>query len=79
MTKHTCNGGRGPAFGKKTPGCPRCDELLGGAAPRQLGWVERKRRRESDEQLSREALNDHFNSAGHRSGRCGPVCTFGDW
>jgi hypothetical protein len=32
-TKHTCNGGNGPAFGRKTAGCPRCDELLAGAAP----------------------------------------------
>ena len=29
-TKHTCGG---PAFGRKTPGCPRCDELIAGAAP----------------------------------------------
>lgn len=27
-TKHTCNGGNGPLFGRKTAGCPRCDELL---------------------------------------------------
>jgi hypothetical protein len=32
-TKHTCNGGNGPVFGRKTPGCPRCDELLAGAKP----------------------------------------------
>jgi hypothetical protein len=36
-TKHTCNNGNGPAFGKKTAGCPRCDELLDGAAPVK-GW-----------------------------------------
>lgn len=30
-TAHTCGG---PKFGRKTPGCPRCDELLGGAAAR---------------------------------------------
>lgn len=28
-TAHTCNDGSGPQFGRKTPGCPRCDELLG--------------------------------------------------
>lgn len=33
-TKHTCNNGAGPFFGKKTAGCPRCDELLSGAKPR---------------------------------------------
>lgn len=32
-TKHTCGG---PVFGRKTPGCPRCDELLAGAAP--VAW-----------------------------------------
>ena len=32
-TKHTCNGDRPPVFGRKTPGCARCDELLAGAAP----------------------------------------------
>lgn len=30
-TQHTCGG---PKFGRKTPGCPRCDELLAGDAPR---------------------------------------------
>ena len=29
-TRHTCGG---PVWGRKTPGCPRCDELLGGATP----------------------------------------------
>jgi hypothetical protein len=34
-TKHTCCPGRtSPPFGRKTPGCPRCDELLGGAPAR---------------------------------------------
>jgi hypothetical protein len=36
-TAHTCPlppGRKSPAFGRKTPGCPRCDELLAGAAPR---------------------------------------------
>lgn len=26
--KHTCNNGNGPVFGRKTRGCPRCNELL---------------------------------------------------
>jgi hypothetical protein len=30
-TAHTCGG---PKFGRKTPGCPRCDELLAGAPAR---------------------------------------------
>ena len=37
-TKHTCGG---PVFGKKTPGCPRCDELLAGSAPVRWEWAER--------------------------------------
>lgn len=73
-TKHTCNEGHGPAFGRKTPGCPRCDELLAGAAPVKWGHS----RRENDAQLSRE-IHDHFASTYHRSGGCGPVCTFGEW
>lgn len=30
-TQHTCGG---PKFGRKTRGCPRCDELLAGAPAR---------------------------------------------
>ena len=42
ITKHTCGG---PTFGRKTPGCPRCDELLSGAAP--VRWnTEAARQRE---------------------------------
>lgn len=33
-TKHTCNEGHGPSFGRKTAGCPRCDELCAGSKPR---------------------------------------------
>lgn len=32
-TKHSCNEGNGPVFGRKTAGCSRCDELLAGAKP----------------------------------------------
>ena len=32
-TKHTCNGGEGPHFGRLTGGCPRCEELKAGAKP----------------------------------------------
>ena len=35
---HTCNEGKGPKGGKKTPGCPRCDALLAGTiAPKGGG------------------------------------------
>lgn len=33
-TEHTCNSGRGPVWGRKTRGCPRCEELLAGASAR---------------------------------------------
>lgn len=45
-TKHTCNDGNGPAFGKKTIGCPRCDELLAGAKPVQ-GWGQAGKERDA--------------------------------
>lgn len=43
-TKHTCNDGRGPAFGRKTAGCPRCDELLAGATPVRWNTAETRER-----------------------------------
>lgn len=70
-TAHTCNDGAGPVFGRKTPGCPRCDELLAGAKPR-AGWGDVKRRFEA---AQREAIRTH----NCRAAGCGPVCTFGDW
>lgn len=66
--KHTCGG---PAFGRKTPGCPRCDDLLAGAQP--VTWAATRRRQ--DEEAHRQALWAHDCTAS----RCGPVCTFGDW
>jgi hypothetical protein len=30
---HTCNDGQGPFFGRRTDGCPRCEQLGRGAAP----------------------------------------------
>jgi hypothetical protein len=74
-TKHTCNGGNNPVFGRKTPGCARCDELLAGA-PAVKGWGDRKRAMEA-EQI--RAIHAHFHGEYHRSGKCGPVCTFGEW
>ncbi len=76
-TKHTCGG---PAFGRKTPGCPRCDELLAGAAPITQPWRGQSQR---DDAERRAALAAHFTSERHTSTthplRCGPVCTYGDW
>lgn len=77
--KHTCNGGRGPHFGRKTAGCPRCDELLAGAEPRR-GWTHRDRFSGPTTDAERTVdLRAHFAGERHRSGGCGSVCTYGDW
>lgn len=73
-TKHTCNHGNGPVFGRKTPGCPRCDQLLAGFPA--VKWA--KSREQIDRERSQE-IRDHFRSHKHLSGGCGPVCTFGEW
>ena len=62
-TKHDCGG---PVFGRKTPGCPRCDELIGGAAP--VKWA-----RSYDEQRAREVRRHDCTVS-----RCGFMCTFGE-
>jgi hypothetical protein len=71
-TKHTCGG---PVFGRKTAGCPRCDELIAGAAPVQwnTSW---KREREQ-----RERLYDrqHHQTCPICTGRQSGVCTWGEW
>lgn len=67
-TKHTCGG---VTFGRKTPGCPRCDELLAGAKP--VVWAK------SNDQQRVDDIRAHFSSHKHLSGGCGPVCTFGEW
>jgi len=73
-TKHTCGG---PAFGRLTAGCPRCDELIGGAAPVVQSW---RGQRARDEAMRIAEHRDHFKAGGrHARGLCGPVCTFGDW
>jgi len=54
MATHTCNGDRPPVFGRRTPGCPRCEELANGAQTRS--WfrttgeqsAEYRRRKESE-------------------------------
>lgn len=81
FVRHTCNGGRGPNFGRKTPGCPRCDELANGApardVPGRLRGVVQCRR---DDEARADEIRDHFRPGGpHSRGACGPVCTFGDW
>jgi hypothetical protein len=63
-TKHTCGG---PVYGRKTPGCPRCDQLIAGAAP--VVWSIRR-----DMPSMAEIRGHNCKERG-----CGPVCTFGDW
>ena len=67
-TKHTCGG---PVFGRKTPGCPRCDELLAGAEPVQ--WNISRRRDDDAERAAAIRAHDCAQS------RCGVVCTAFDW
>jgi hypothetical protein len=63
-TQHDCGG---PVFGRKIPGCPRCDELLAGAPP--VKW----RRPLYDGGTQPHSRRDCIDY------RCGPVCTAGDW
>ncbi|MFY1686568.1 hypothetical protein [Plantactinospora sp. WMMB782] len=81
FVRHTCNGGRGPNFGRKTPGCPRCDELAAGAPARDVPGRLRGviRQRQIDEQQAAESRDHHRPGGPHANGECGPVCTFGDW
>jgi hypothetical protein len=67
-TKHTCN----MVFGRKTAGCPRCDELLAGAAPVKWDWAERKKAQE--DRAMRYPPRPHACTPS-----CGSVCTFGEW
>ena len=72
-TKHNADCSR--AFKNYDKNCPRCQELSAGA-PARPGWSDNKRRFEAQSII---AIHAHFASEAHRSGACGPVCTFGDW
>lgn len=69
MTKHTHETNN---FGRKVAGCPRCEELANGSAPRE-GWQKGYFARKAA--FSRQVEPRHSCAA---SG-CGPVCTFGEW
>jgi hypothetical protein len=64
-------------FGRLMGGgeCPRCDELRGGAAPREDHAGSRRGQADRD----RADVQAHFRSEKHRSGKCGIVCTYGQW
>ena len=70
-TKHTHQ----VVFGRKVDGCPRCAELLAGAAP--VVWkgmdAESKKFRARQEAAQLYAIRHHDCKASH----CGPVCTLG--
>ena len=70
-TRHTCNSGDGPYFGRKTAGCPRCDELLAGSKP-IAGWGDHKRMWEAQ---TLRAIQSHDCVKSN----CGSVCTAFDW
>ena len=78
--QHTCGG---PAFGRKTPGCPRCDELLAGAPARQQAWREtRKCRCGAPAQKGYiAAICRRCEMAAHdcNASKCGAVCTAFQW
>ena len=57
-TKHTCGG---VTFGRKTKGCPRCDELLAGATPTKWGSTIAK---ESEESFLRDLRSHNCKSHG---------------
>jgi phage FluMu protein Com len=83
FTRHTCTrDGKALPFGRKAPEgqCPRCDELRNGAAPREAHpAIQAANRQRQWEAQSLADVREHFASEKHRSGGCGPVCTFGDW
>jgi hypothetical protein len=83
FARHTCTPtGKALPFGRKAPEgeCLRCDQLRAGAAPREAphGIRERKAAEAEDARRATE-ISEHFTGERHRSGGCGPVCTFGDW
>jgi hypothetical protein len=71
-TRHTCNNGDGPHFGRRTAGCPRCDELTQGAKPRE--WASNRKAQEDAHFYNRLREHDCTTS------NCNPLCcTYGDW
>lgn len=78
--KHTCNEadpGKPLPFGRRDPRgeCLRCKQLDDGAESRT--W--RGGAKAQNEDCRSRELTAHFASEKHRTGGCGPVCTFGDW
>jgi hypothetical protein len=79
--RHTCGG---PSFGRLTPGCPRCDELVGGAPARQWTGMARRTRCACGQLTEPGEFTNLCRScqiARHDCAErhCGPVCTAFDW
>jgi hypothetical protein len=81
-TKHTpecCPPGRGPGF-RRTPGCPRCEELTAGAEARRPDYAaEFGRRARVDAERTAEIKAHFAANSPHDRGECGRNCTFGEW
>jgi len=60
------------AFGRKDATCPRCQELLAGAAPIAQPW--RATKKEAEYARILEIRNHSCIES-----KCGPVCTHGEW
>ena len=62
-------------FGRKDPSCPRCQELLSGAKPRE-GWQrEYYTTKQQEEARWARALKQH----NCQESKCMPICTAFDW
>ena len=85
-TRHTCNDGDGPYFGRldTTGDCPRCAELKSGASPRKWGarWDRGVRRTlwaaDRDEEIRTHFRRDPVTGRCPHD-RCGPISTCFEW
>ena len=67
------------AFGRKDVECPRCMELINGAAPRS-GWQKNYYERKAfQEKMDALALANHNKNCSICNGSEKGVCTFGEW
>lgn len=72
-TKHTCGG---PVFGKRTAGCPRCDELAAGAPVREQPWRKSYLRTTTGREFANQFCSCQHTPLGARCESCGryPYC-----
>jgi hypothetical protein len=86
--EHTCNPdrpGKPLPYGKPAPDiCARCaqraEERAAGIPARPAPWWVRKAEEAHSGYPTNAEIERHFGPGGpHRSGACGPVCTFGEY